>query len=139
MLKRLVCTTAFLAAAAAGGQALAQAPAAPAAGASTAPATSPQAAPPSEQSQATGVGGAASATGAAVTSGLTVKDNTGAVIGQVTDVKPGPSGKPVAVIKMGTDSFSVDTDKLAVANGAASINATQAQLKAMLHPAGANG
>ena len=64
--------------------------------------------------------------------GATVKDKTGASIGQVTAVKPDPGGKQVATIKMGTDTFAVETDKLAIADGSATINATQAELKAML-------
>jgi hypothetical protein len=58
---------------------------------------------------------------------MTVKDNTGASIGQVTGVKSG-----VATIKMGTDTFTVDTSKLAVENGAATINASQADIKKMM-------
>ncbi|MDO9431220.1 MAG: hypothetical protein Q7T84_07945 [Phenylobacterium sp.] len=73
----------------------------------------------------------ASAT-APLTVGATVKDKTGASIGQVTAVKPDPGGKQVATIKMGTDTFAVETDKLAIADGSATINATQAELKAML-------
>lgn len=64
--------------------------------------------------------------------GATVKDKTGAPIGEVTAVKPDPGGKQVATIKMGTDTFAVETDKLAIAEGSATINATQAELKAML-------
>lgn len=76
-------------------------------------------------------GADASAT-APLTVGATVKDKTGASIGQVTAVKPDPGGKQVATIKMGTDTFAVETDKLAIADGSATINATQAELKAML-------
>ena len=75
---------------------------------------------------------AATSAPAAVTSGLTVKDKTGVAIGQVTDVKADGAGKQVATIKMGADSFAVDTASLAVDNGAATINATQAEIKAML-------
>jgi hypothetical protein len=60
-------------------------------------------------------------------SGMSVKDNTGALIGEVKAVKGG-----VATIQMGSDSFTVDTNKLGVANGVASINASQAELKKML-------
>jgi hypothetical protein len=67
-----------------------------------------------------------------VTAGLPVKDKTGANIGQVTEVKADASGKQVATIRMGADTFAVDTSALAVDNGAAMINATQAELKAML-------
>jgi len=58
---------------------------------------------------------------------MSVKDNTGATIGQVTGVKNG-----MATIKMGSDTFTVETSKLGVEGGAATINATQAQLKSML-------
>jgi hypothetical protein len=58
---------------------------------------------------------------------MSVKDNTGALIGEVTEVKAG-----VATIKMGTDTFAVDTTKLAVQDGAATINATQADIRGML-------
>lgn len=87
---------------------------------STAPATSP----------ATGASTDTAATasaGAAVTSGMSVKDNTGALIGEVADVKEG-----VATIKMGADTFTVDTAKLGVANGSATINATAADIRGML-------
>jgi hypothetical protein len=67
-----------------------------------------------------------------VTAGLPVKDKTGASIGQVTEVKADASGKQVATIRMGADTFAVDTSALAVDNGAAMINATQAELKSML-------
>ncbi len=58
---------------------------------------------------------------------MSVKDNTGALIGEVSDVKAG-----VATIKMGADTFTVDTAKLGVADGAATINATQADIRGML-------
>ena len=70
---------------------------------------------------------AANAGASTVMSGMSVKDNTGALIGEVTAVKGG-----VATIKMGSDSFSVDTNKLGVANGAATINASQAEIKKMM-------
>lgn len=81
---------------------------------------------------AAGAGADASATAATLAVGATVKDNTGASIGTVTDLKPDATGKQVATIKMGADTFAVETDKLAVADGAATINASQAELKAML-------
>lgn len=74
----------------------------------------------------------ATAGAATVKAGLQVKDKTGANIGQVTDVKADASGKQVATIKMGADTFAVDTSALAVDNSGATINATQAELKAML-------
>jgi hypothetical protein len=63
---------------------------------------------------------------------MPVKDKAGARIGMVSDVKPDATGKQVATIKMGADTFAVDTSALAVDNGAATINATQAELKSML-------
>lgn len=60
-------------------------------------------------------------------SGMSVKDNTGALIGEVKSVKAG-----VATIQMGSDTFTVDSNKLGVAGGAATINASQAELKKML-------
>lgn len=87
---------------------------------SSAPATSATA--PSGTNAAANVGASA-----AVSSGMSVKDNTGATIGQVTEVKNG-----VATIKMGSDSFAVDTSRLAVQDGAATINASQADIKKML-------
>lgn len=77
-------------------------------------------------------GSDASATAATLAVGASVKDKTGATIGAVTEVKPDASGKQVATIKMGADSFAVETDKLAIADGSATINATQSELKAML-------
>jgi len=60
-------------------------------------------------------------------SGMSVKDNTGAIIGEVKAVKAGQ-----ATIQMGADTFTVDAAKLGVSNGSATINATQAELKQML-------
>ncbi len=94
--------------------ALAQAPAA----------SSPQPAPPAASGQDAAANVGASAT---VVTGMSVKDNTGALIGEVKALKDG-----VATIQMGSDTFSVDTNKLAVEGGAAKINATQAELKKML-------
>jgi hypothetical protein len=63
---------------------------------------------------------------------MSVKDNTGAMIGSVSEVKTGADGKKTATIKMGADTFAVDTASLAVANGAATVNASQAEIKKML-------
>jgi hypothetical protein len=59
--------------------------------------------------------------------GMSVKDNTGALIGEVKGLKNG-----IATIQMGSDTFTVDANKLGVTGGAATINATQAELKKML-------
>jgi hypothetical protein len=63
---------------------------------------------------------------------MAVKDNSGATIGSITDVKTDASGKKTATIKMGADTFAVDTSSLAVANGAATVNASQSDIKKML-------
>lgn len=68
-----------------------------------------------------------------VATGMTVKDNTGVAIGQITDLKPDASGAQLATVKMGEDSFTVAATALAVQNGAAVINLTQAQLQAQVH------
>jgi hypothetical protein len=60
-------------------------------------------------------------------SGMSVKDSSGALIGEVKGLKAG-----VATIQMGSDTFTVDSSKLAVANGAATINASKDELKKML-------
>lgn len=90
-------------------------------------------APTTEASpSATSASGTDASATAPLAVGATVKDKTGASIGQVTALKPDPGGKQVATIKMGADTFAVETDKLAIAEGSATINATQAELKAML-------
>jgi len=94
------------------------------------PAADSTAAPPSTAS--TGGAADASAATAALAVGLTVKDNTGAAIGMITQLKPDASGKQVATIKMGADTFAVDGSNLAVQDGAAVVNATQAELQSMI-------
>ncbi len=108
------------------------------------PAASPEAAAPASTSAAPPAGDPAStpatapsgtdasATASALAVGLSVKDNTGATIGQVTQLKPDASGKQVATIKMGSDTFAVDAANLAVQDGSAVINATQAELQGMI-------
>ncbi|HEX2559672.1 hypothetical protein [Phenylobacterium sp.] len=95
-----------------------------------------QAAPSSATAEAAAPAAAGKATASAaaadVAAGQSVKDKTGAVIGQVAEVKPDASGKATATIKMGADTFAVDTAALAVQDGAAVINATQAEIQAML-------
>lgn len=68
---------------------------------------------------------------ASVTTGMTVKDKTGATIGQVSDVKT-EGGKTMATIKMGAETFAVDAANLGVAGGSAMINASQAEIQQML-------
>lgn len=62
-----------------------------------------------------------------LTTGMSVKDNTGAIIGEVKALKGG-----VATIAMGSDTFTVDASKLGVQGGTAMINASQADIKKML-------
>lgn len=83
--------------------------------------------PPGSNANAT-----AGATSLAV--GQPVKDKTGAVIGQITDIKAG-----TATVKMGDQSFSIAAQSFVVQNGAAVINATQDQLKAMISNAAKGG
>ncbi len=80
----------------------------------------------------TGVAANANATAPRLTAGPAVKDNTGATIGQISALKADASGKQLATIKMGDKSFSVDAANLAVQNGAAVINLTQAQITSMV-------
>jgi hypothetical protein len=70
--------------------------------------------------------------------GLPVKDKTGAVIGEIADLKAGPEGQQ-ATVKMGDQSFAIGASSFVVMNGAAVINATQDQLKAMIAQAGKPG
>ncbi len=93
------------------------------------PAGDPASAPATAPS---GTGTDASATASTLAVGLSVKDNTGATIGQVTQLKPDAAGKQVATIKMGSDTFAVDAANLAVQDGSAVINATQAELQGMI-------
>ena len=77
---------------------------------------------------------AASAAPAAapVTAGQPVKDNTGAVIGAIAEVKPDATGKSMATIKMDDKTFAVDVANLAVRDGATLINASKAEIEGML-------
>jgi len=95
-----------------------------AASSTTAPSTSPSAAES---------GAAVSATAPATTLsvGLPVKDKTGVVIGSIADLKPGAGGD-TATVKMGDQTFAIGAQSFVVQNGAAVINATQAELKAMI-------
>ncbi|MDX9999635.1 MAG: hypothetical protein RBS50_16910 [Phenylobacterium sp.] len=93
-------------------------------------AAGPAPAPSDAAAPAAANGGSAAAS--EVTVGQSVKDNTGQVIGQVAEVKPEAGGKATATIKMGADVFAVDTAALAVEDGAAVINASQAEIQAML-------
>lgn len=63
--------------------------------------------------------------------GQPVKDKTGVVIGSIADLKAGADGQ-TATVKMGDQSFAIGAQSFVVQNGAAVINATQAELKAMI-------
>lgn len=93
------------------------------------PTPSPGPAAPPSASTGSSSDTAANAGASTVMSGMSVKDNTGALIGEVKSVKGG-----LATIQMGSDTFTVDTDKLGVSNGVANINASQSELKKMLPP-----
>lgn len=74
---------------------------------------------------------APAAAAATLSVGLPVKDKTGAVIGEISDLKPGASGQ-TATVKMGEQVFAIGAESFVVQGGAAVINATQAELKAMI-------
>jgi hypothetical protein len=103
--------------------------------------TAPQAQPtaPASAAGAADTGAAANTNATAapaqpLATGLTVKDNTGAAIGQITAVKTDAAGRSMATIKMGADTFQAPAANLAVQDGAAVINLTQAQIASQLHP-----
>ena len=120
-----------------GTAALALSIALPAAAQSMSPAQAapPASAPADTAAPAPDAQSPAASAAASVTVGLPVKDNTGATIGKVTQVKPDASGKQTAVIAMGADTFAVDTAALAVQNGSAVINASQADIQGMIKKA----
>ncbi|HZZ87080.1 MAG TPA: hypothetical protein VFE13_01995 [Caulobacteraceae bacterium] len=102
--------------------------------ASTTPSTSPGSSPTGSPSDTSATARSGAAAPAALTVGEPVKDNTGATIGAISSVSTGANGQQMAVIKMGSDTFQVSSDKLGVADGAATINLSQAQISGMLHP-----
>jgi hypothetical protein len=63
--------------------------------------------------------------------GLMVKDSSGATIGKLTHLKTDAGGKQTATIRMGAGDVSVGADRLTVKDGAAVVNATQAELQTM--------
>jgi hypothetical protein len=106
-----------------GAATLALAIAAPALAQTTAPAA------PAQDPAATTSAPAATAP---VAAGQPVKDNSGAVIGSVAEVKPDPTGKSMATIKMDDKTFAVDVANLAVRDGATLINASKTEIEGML-------
>jgi hypothetical protein len=97
-----------------------------------APALAQTAAPAQDPAAATAPAPAPAAAAAPVTAGQPVKDNTGAVIGSVAEVKPDATGKSMATIKMDDKTFAVDVANLAVRDGATLINASKAEIEGML-------
>jgi hypothetical protein len=107
-------------------------PSSPSAAPSTAPSSEPSAAPSAQGSGAPASATAQSAAPASFTVGEAVKDNTGASIGTISSLT-GSGATQMAVIKMGDQSFQVQSSKLGSADGAAEINMTKAQIAGMLH------
>ena len=95
-------------------------------GGTTAP---PETAPNAPSSSAT----ASASAGGAFTVGEPVKDNTGATIGSITDLKADSTGAQTAIIKMGDKTFQVAAANLGSSNGAAVINLSQSQINDMLN------
>ena len=96
--------------------------------------TAPDPTAPAAATQDPAASAAAPATAAAapVAAGQPVKDNSGAVIGSVAEVKPDATGKSMATIKMDDKTFAVDVANLAVRDGATLINASKAEIEGML-------
>ncbi|CAN7388754.1 hypothetical protein LJR219_002372 [Phenylobacterium sp. LjRoot219] len=97
--------------------------------ATAAPALAQSAAPGAQAAPSAGAPASASATASAPTLsvGQPVKDKTGVVIGSIAEL----SGD-TATVKMGEQSFAIGASSFVVQDGAAVINATQAELKAMI-------
>jgi hypothetical protein len=116
---------------------LAASPTAAPAGTPAAAPASAQTAPAAAPAASTGAAANTSANTPAPTqplaAGMTVKDNTGASIGQIAKLGADSSGKTMATIKMGADTFQAPAEVLAVADGAATINLTKAEIDAQLH------
>lgn len=128
--------TSLIAAACLGAPAISAAQAAPpAAAAAAGEAATPPTTPVATKAAVTGAAANTTAIATGLSVGQSVKDNTGVLIGQITDLRTDTDGKQVAVVQMGADAFSVETDRLAVQNGAAAINATGAQIRAMIRRA----
>jgi hypothetical protein len=109
-----------------GAATIALAIAAPALAQTTAPAA------PTQDPAASAAATPAPAAAAPVTAGQPVKDNTGAVIGSVAEVKPDATGKAMATIKMDDKTFAVAVNNLAVRDGATLINASKTEIEGML-------
>lgn len=97
---------------------------------------SPESAPPAGSSAAKGAATGAqantNATTASLSTGMTVKDNTGAAIGKISKLGADSSGASVATITMANGAFQAPATALAVQDGAATINLTKAQIDAQI-------
>jgi hypothetical protein len=80
----------------------------------------------------------ASAAAPTLAVGQPVKDKTGVVVGQITELKPAGASQ-TATVKMGEQSFAIGAESFVVQDGAAVLNATQAELKAMIAQAAKAG
>ena len=109
-------------------------PSTPAPDTTTSSTAAPSASGAGANSSAT-AGAAATTAPPSFTVGEQVKDNTGAVIGSITSLT-GSGDQQMAVIKMGDQSFQVQSNRMGAVDGAAEINMTKAQITGMLHPPG---
>lgn len=121
-----------------GAAAMALAAALPAA-AQTAPDAATGAPPAASSASQASTAASTTAPAGAVSVGTQVKDKTGAVIGQVTEVQNDASGKQTATVKMGADTFALDSNSFALKDGAAVVNATKAEVEAMVKQASNKG
>jgi hypothetical protein len=99
---------------------------------STAPQAGPSTSAPSGSAADTS---ATTAAPASLSIGEPVKDNTGATIGAIASLNTAANGTQMAVIKMGNDTFQVPGDRLGMNKDSATINLSQTQITAMIHPA----
>jgi len=100
----------------------------------SAPDTSSNSASASPTGSAADASATAGGAAATLSVGEPVKDNTGATIGAISSLSTAANGQQMAVIKMGSDTFQVPSDRLGASAGAATINLTQAQITTMIHP-----
>jgi hypothetical protein len=107
--------------------------------AQSAAATAPAASEPAASAAASGQGASTTAAAPTLSVGQPVKDKTGVVIGEIADLKPDSAGGQTATVKMGDKSFAIGSQSFVVQDGAAMLNATQAELKAMIASASKGG
>jgi hypothetical protein len=90
-----------------------------------------QAGQPGAVNPPTGTPANANATASGLRVGMAVNDSTGLTVGKLSELKPDATGKPFATLQLGAETVTVEADRLTVRGQVASINATQAELKAM--------